>query len=177
MTKWTDDRVVKLRELAARRLSASKIAALLGGFETCADGGRSAVIGKCYRLGIDLGHSASSGGVTSAAQRRATTAFKAKQRPQKPPKPFSPDAGQSFVSRETKTIPPCQVRKFADLEANHCRWPHGDPRSKTFGFCKASRAAPGIAYCAHHMRIAYVPEQPARVPKTTGVVRSPEPVD
>ena len=47
---WTDERVVLLRELWAQGLSASQIAARLGGVS------RNAVIGKAHRLGLEGRH-------------------------------------------------------------------------------------------------------------------------
>jgi hypothetical protein len=47
---WTDERVIRLKALWADGLTASQVAAELGGFEHCMDGGRSAVIGKVHRL-------------------------------------------------------------------------------------------------------------------------------
>ena len=45
---WTDARVAELRRLASERLTATEIAAALGGVS------RRAVIGKCYRDDIPL---------------------------------------------------------------------------------------------------------------------------
>src|SRR6218665_1072362 len=60
---WTDERVEKLKRLWAEGLSASQIAAQLGGVS------RNAVIGKVHRL--SLPGRAKAGGGTSAASRPA----------------------------------------------------------------------------------------------------------
>lgn len=65
---WTDERVEKLKKLWSEGLSASQIAAQLGGVS------RNAVIGKVHRL--SLPGRAKAGGSTAAAARpkRATSA-------------------------------------------------------------------------------------------------------
>ena len=59
---WSDERVESLKKYFAEGLSASQIARRLGGFGHCTDGGRSSVIGKLLRLGLqrstDGGHQA-----------------------------------------------------------------------------------------------------------------------
>jgi GcrA cell cycle regulator len=47
---WTDERTAELKRLVAARLSASEIAKEMGGGLT-----RNSIIGKCYRLGLELG--------------------------------------------------------------------------------------------------------------------------
>ena len=49
---WTDERVELLKKLWADGLSATQVAAELGGFADYPDGGRSAVCGKVHRLGL-----------------------------------------------------------------------------------------------------------------------------
>jgi hypothetical protein len=45
----------------------------------------------------------------------------------------------------------------ADLTANSCRWPNGDPRDlKTFRYC-GETARGGGPYCERHARIAFIP--------------------
>jgi GcrA cell cycle regulator len=63
---WTDERVEKLKKLWADGLSASQIAAQLGGVS------RNAVIGKVHRL--NLPGRAKSGGQSSVRTKRATAA-------------------------------------------------------------------------------------------------------
>jgi hypothetical protein len=66
---WTDERVEKLKKLWADGLSASQIAAQLGGVS------RNAVIGKVHRL--NLPGRAKSGGQSSVRTKRATAAPRA----------------------------------------------------------------------------------------------------
>lgn len=78
---WTDERVEKLKKLWSEGLSASQIAAQLGGVS------RNAVIGKVHRL--SLPGRAKAGGTTTAARtpKRQTSAPRARTTP-----PGSPPA-------------------------------------------------------------------------------------
>lgn len=50
---WTDERINALKTHWDNGLTAMQVANALGGFEHCADGGRSAVLGKVNRLGLE----------------------------------------------------------------------------------------------------------------------------
>jgi GcrA cell cycle regulator len=57
----------------------------------------------------------------------------------------------------------CRHKKMADLEANDCRWPIGDPRHEDFHFCGAKQAA-GHPYCTEHWNQAFVPGKARQLP-------------
>ena len=154
-TGWSDDRVDMLAKLWAEGLSASQIAAALGGGVT-----RNAVIGKVHRLGL-------SG--------RAKAGGAAVQRPSKaPPAAAAVPTPESLraVAREAETrasagpaeetwaddaaIPLSQRVSILELRDSMCRWPIGDPSKPDFAFCGA-RSVTGLPYCAHHCRVAYQP--------------------
>lgn len=155
-TGWTEDRVERLAKLWGEGLSASQIAAVLGGGVT-----RNAVIGKVHRLGL-------SG--------RAKPGQAASQRPTKPrstaPAPAAATAAGSSPRRneaETRPSGPTLERwsdpletegservALVDLRDSMCRWPIGDPTRADFGFC-GGRSVTSLPYCAHHCRIAYQP--------------------
>lgn len=154
---WTDERVEVLARLWSDGLSASQIAAQLGGVT------RNAVIGKVHRLGL------SGRNKTAAAQ---------PQRPRKPARPAGPvpaspqpasvnGAGVSHVvvAREPAAeqdfleevvIPLSERVTIMELRESMCRWPLGDPTTPEFRFC-GQRATPGVPYCTHHARVAYQP--------------------
>ncbi len=44
-------------------------------------------------------------------------------------------------------------KKLADLEANDCRWPIGDPRDEDFHFCAGHKLNDG-PYCEFHSTLA-----------------------
>jgi hypothetical protein len=41
-----------------------------------------------------------------------------------------------------------------DLNQQSCRWPHGDPLSKSFRFC-GKKAHHSLPYCLEHCKLAY----------------------
>ena len=155
---WTEERVELLGRLWGEGLSASQIAAQLGGGVT-----RNAVIGKVHRLGL-------------AGRGRAGApppVRQVKPRPPSAPAPLpetvvravQPGAaaaetrvGQAVAApwAEEAAIPVSQRVSILDLRETMCRWPLGDPASPEFGFCGA-RSVTGMPYCASHCRIAYQP--------------------
>ena len=157
-TGWSDDRVELLTKLWGEGLSASQIAAALGGGVT-----RNAVIGKVHRLGL-------SGRAKPGA---ASAPRPAKPRPVGPVGPVA-DAARTLVAREPEpaarpgqpidlrwadeaaAIPESKRVSILELRDSMCRWPIGDPSKPDFGFC-GGRAVAGLPYCGHHCRIAYQP--------------------
>jgi len=151
---WTDERVERLKKLWADGLSASQIAAELGGIT------RNAVIGKVHRLGL----SARAKSPSSAAPRprkpraaahvlrvprsslRGNTAFAHAFDLELEPEPELVD----------NVIPLGQRRSLLELTEDTCRWPIGDPGSSEFYFC-GGPAMTSLPYCAYHSRIAYQP--------------------
>ena len=151
---WTDERVELLKKLWSDGLSASQIAAELGGIT------RNAVIGKVHRLGL-------SG--------RAKSASAAVPRPRKARSPahmlrlarasirgntalahaYDVEAEASPELIEN-IIPIGQRRTILELTEQTCRWPIGDPGSSDFFFC-GGNTVDGLPYCAYHARLAYQP--------------------
>lgn len=151
---WTDERVELLKKLWADGLSASQIAAELGGIT------RNAVIGKVHRLGL-------SG--------RAKSPSSAAPRPRKPRSPshmlrvsrpsvrgntalarlyeYEPEPEPEPIEN---IIPIGQRRNLLELTESTCRWPIGDPGSADFFFCGGNTVT-GLPYCAYHSRVAYQP--------------------
>lgn len=165
---WTDERVEKLKRLWAEGLSASQIAAQLGGVS------RNAVIGKVHRL--SLPGRAKAGG-------NATTARTAKRAPTTPRAPaYAPRVATRTVTRpvganmlkeeieiegiEEMEIAPSTSRNvivpisrrlaLTELTERTCKWPIGDPMKDDFHFCgcESSDSSP---YCSYHAKLAYQP--------------------
>ncbi|WP_018389077.1 GcrA family cell cycle regulator [Ancylobacter sp. FA202] len=156
---WTDERVELLKKLWSEGLSASQIAAELGGVT------RNAVIGKVHRLGL-------SG--------RAKAAASPAPRPRKPRPTATTQVMRPMVQGNTalapvvetvaqpepevaadpvaKVIPMGGGCTILDLTEFTCRWPVGDPGKGDFHYC-GSRSKTGLPYCAYHARIAYQPVQ------------------
>jgi GcrA cell cycle regulator len=160
---WTDERVELLKKLWGDGLSASQIAAEIGGVT------RNAVIGKVHRLGL------SGRGKTKAAPpqrpRKTTQAPSApapvaaapvRATPIIAPTPpaleldAEPATATVALVDDDMGVPVSERVTIMDLRESMCRWPMGDPTKPDFRFCGA-RSATGLPYCSHHSRIAYQP--------------------
>lgn len=148
---WTDDRIEKLRKLWADGLSASECARHIGGGFS-----RNAVIGKVTRLGLP-GRKVK---VRRPANDRWNTEDRRMERGDRPYKQAikvvkpKPDWRAESLP-DTPTTDIARVA-FADLDADHCRWPIGDPKQHGFGYCGCKKVE-GLPYCNAHARRAYTP--------------------
>ena len=171
---WTDERVELLKKLWAEGLSASQIAAQLGGVS------RNAVIGKVHRLKL------SGRGRPAASQQRpkktgrpaAATPAKPAQRTGNPaPRPTPMTSGANALKadfdidviavevparRSLEVVVPIS-RKLAltDLTERTCKWPIGDPLAEDFHFCGNDSGESG-PYCTYHARLAFQPASERR---------------
>ena len=150
---WTDERVELLKKLWSEGLSASQIAAELGGVT------RNAVIGKVHRLSLS-GRAKQSNATqrprraraprTPRAQRPMTignTALKIQRAPQPRRLPVADDV-----------VVPIPLRtSILALGEKTCRWPIGDPTEEDFSFC-GHAPRENTPYCEYHARIAYQPQ-------------------
>jgi GcrA cell cycle regulator len=155
---WTDERVELLKKLWSDGLSASQIAAELGGIT------RNAVIGKVHRLGLSGRAKSASVGVPRQRKARSSSMLR---------------IGRSAVRGNTalahaydveaenepelldNIIPIGQRRTLMELSEQTCRWPIGDPGNGDFFFC-GGHSVEGLPYCAYHSRIAYQPASDRR---------------
>ena len=151
---WTDERVELLKKLWSDGLSASRIAAALGGIT------RNAVIGKVHRLGLSGRAKSASAAAShhrkarssshmlrmSGASIRGNTALA---------HVYDYDA-EATLKLVENIIPIGQRRSLMELTGQTCHWPIGDPSSSDFIFCGGNTVA-GLPYCAYHCRIAYRP--------------------
>ena len=126
---WTRERIALLKRLWTDGKTATAIAVQLRM-------SKSAVLGKVFRLRLRPAKNA------TAASARRGTAILGQRRKGRPP------AAPVMTSGKT----------FFELTNNSCRWPHGQPGTKTFHFCGAPGAdlEGGRPYCERHMRRAYV---------------------
>jgi GcrA cell cycle regulator len=163
MISWTDERVELLKKLWSDGLSASQIAAELGGVT------RNAVIGKVHRLGLSGRAKAPA---PQAAQRPKKPVTATPQRPQRPmtgPTTIGATALKSEIVPVARPQPAAQPKIYSlsdaplvehasilQLTEQTCKWPVGDPGQDAFHFC-ARRSETGIPYCGYHARIAYQP--------------------
>ena len=155
---WTDDRVERLKKLWNDGLSASQIAAELGGVT------RNAVIGKVHRLGLS-GRAKSPNRTASRPKRAATTSgFNARpgraavrtQANGKKVTALTPvTAGGSPIRQELPAPEPLKL-ELTQLSEVTCKWPIGDPAKEDFYFC-GHHCKDGSPYCDFHASIAYQP--------------------
>ncbi|HEU4985709.1 MAG TPA: GcrA family cell cycle regulator [Rhizobiaceae bacterium] len=158
---WTDERVETLKKLWAEGLSASQIAAQLGGVS------RNAVIGKVHRLKLS-----SRGRATSTPPRQKKSSHSnGTVRTQRPSRPVTASIGATALQAqfdvepvarqylrpvENVVVPISRDLKLVELTERTCKWPNGDPLSEDFSFCGNDAGESG-PYCAYHSRIAYQP--------------------
>lgn len=146
---WTDERVELLKKLWADGLSASQIAAELGGIT------RNAVIGKVHRLGLS-GRAKSPS--SSAPRPRKTRSSGHMLRVSRPVMRGNTALAYDYEAEpepELVEIPMEQRKTLLQLSEKTCRWPVGDPGSTEFFFCGGeSNDSP---YCSYHSRVAYQP--------------------
>ena len=152
---WTDERVALLTKLWADGLSASQIAAELGGIT------RNAVIGKVHRLG--LSGRAKSPSSTSPRPRKARSSghMLRVSRPAMRGNTALAYDYQEEPEPELIEIPLEQRKTLLQLTEKTCHWPIGDPGSTEFFFCGGENAN-DQPYCAFHARVAYQPPSDRR---------------
>lgn len=157
---WTDERVEALKKLWAEGLSASQIAAQLGGVS------RNAVIGKVHRLKL----SARGRATAAPARQKKPTGSVVASRP-RPSRPMTSSIGATAlqvhydaepIARhhmrpvEDVVVPMSRHLKLIELSERTCKWPNGDPLAEDFSFCGNDSEESG-PYCRYHSRIAYQP--------------------
>lgn len=173
---WTDERVEKLKKLWSEGLSASQIAAQLGGVS------RNAVIGKVHRL--NLPGRAKAGGTQTAARPKRPAA--ATPRPAAfasrvaTARAVARPADSSVAKEELDAlfdaqneelpvaangnavvVPMSRRLELTQLTERTCKWPIGDPLNEDFHFC-GNESPDNSPYCTYHQRLAYQPSAERR---------------
>jgi GcrA cell cycle regulator len=153
---WTDERVELLKKLWTDGLSASQIAAELGGVT------RNAVIGKVHRLGLS-----GRGQPTSSIKRQRRThpsgVRRVRQMISVGNLALKPDAmaEAEYQPRRNVVVPiPLKLSIF-QLTEKTCKWPLGDPGQEDFHFC-GHDSLENIPYCEYHAGVAYQAPEPRR---------------
>jgi GcrA cell cycle regulator len=140
---WTRERIALLKRLWADGETATAIAARLRM-------SRSAVLGKVFRLRLRPAKKAKA--AVAASARSGTAILRRRHKRRSPikhrPKPAAPAAPAAIPAGKT----------LFELTNGSCRWPHGQPGTKTFHFCGAPGAdlEGGRPYCERHAQRAYV---------------------
>ena len=166
---WTEERIERLKALWAEGLSASQIAAELGGVT------RNAVIGKVHRLGLS-GRVKSAGSATprprkpivrqgsaSRSQPTGSSSFAVRGNVALKPVIIADTAIVALAEQaaEDVVVPMSRRVSIMELREGVCKWPLGDPMATDFVYCGADCGV-GSVYCSHHSRLAYQPTQDRR---------------
>ena len=170
---WTDERVELLKKLWSDGLSASQVAAELGGVT------RNAVIGKVHRLGLSGRAKTTTTAprtrrprnnttrparqVGGAAPTVGATALKADVKPQTAPQPKA----EKKPELDAVVVPISKRATILTLTESTCKWPIGDPGDGDFHFCGCA-SEPGSPYCKYHSEIAYQASSDRRRAKKAG---------
>lgn len=139
---WTEEKVLKLRELWTKGYTASQIAEMLG------DTSRNAVIGKAHRLNLE---------------ERAPSKSSNKSEKRYVPKTNSKNRG--YVSRKSrfkslmldKNFEPENPTSLENLTDQTCKWPAGHPDEENFYFC-GRKPEKNFSYCKLHVLYAFQPK-------------------
>lgn len=145
---WTDERVAKLSKLWADGLSASQIAAELGGVT------RNAVIGKVHRLGLSGRAKPTSSGAKRAKRTVRSSGYNTRPRSVSRSSSGSSYKSENAASVENMVAPECKKLDLVDLSEKTCKWPHGDPATDDFHFC-GNKTKEETPYCEYHGKMAY----------------------
>jgi len=167
---WTDERVELLKKFWAEGLSASQIAAKLGGVS------RNAVIGKVHRLKLSSRGRAATATPRTKKPAKTQSQTKGTQRTASftRTQPVSVGATalqQNFVTEvvaeqvlkpaKDVVVPISRHLKLVELTEQTCKWPIGDPLQEDFHFC-GNDSAENAPYCNYHSRLAFQPASDRR---------------
>jgi len=164
---WTDERVELLKKLWAEGLSASQIAAQLGGVS------RNAVIGKVHRLKLSgRGRATAAPTRQKKAVQQGTGSAKQAPRAASAARHGTSSIGATALQvqfdaepvarplarteTESVVVPISRHLRLVELTERTCKWPNGDPLSEDFHFCGNDAAESG-PYCKYHARLAFQP--------------------
>ncbi|WP_019220805.1 GcrA family cell cycle regulator [Bartonella senegalensis] len=165
---WTCERVELLKKFWSEGLSASQIAAQLGGVS------RNAVIGKVHRLKLPGRGKTAQGG--ARVQKTLVGVSPSSVRMRRTPSTVLPANASCSVGatalkmdavvedvaevdlpeKSNVVVPISRQLNLLQLSENTCRWPVGDPLSPDFHFCGAD-SGENSPYCAFHAKIAFQP--------------------
>ena len=171
IVNWTEERVERLKKLWSEGLSASQIAAQLGGVS------RNAVIGKVHRLSLP-GRAKAGGATVARSQKRPPVAAPSR------PTTFAPrtitrtvarPAGSTMLKEEIEVeafeqtevassnvvVPIFKRVPLIRLTERTCKWPLGDPLKDDFCFC-GNDSPDNSPYCTFHQKLAYQPSAERR---------------
>lgn len=148
MTVWTDEMTERLIALFRQGLSCSQIASRIGGVT------RNAVIGRLHRLGLRrkcLTLNEYSLAQKKRNARRRKNDFIFGGHPLRRTAPGESSCQPIPRSQDGPEPPSRPLVSLSELEPAMCRFPYGDPREPSFGFC--GEPNDGSPYCPEHHRL------------------------
>ena len=158
---WTEERVELLKKLWQDGLSASQIAAELGGVT------RNAVIGKVHRLGLS-GRGQPTSSIKRQRRTHSTGIRRVRQMITVGNLALKPDhlAEAEIRPRRNVVVPIARKLSIFQLTEKTCKWPIGDPGHEDFHFC-GHDSLENLPYCEYHAGVAYqAPDQRRRMRRT-----------
>jgi GcrA cell cycle regulator len=153
---WTDERVELLKKLWQDGLSASQIAAELGGVT------RNAVIGKVHRLGLS-GRGQPTSSIKRQRRTHSTGMRRVRQMITVGNLALKPDQlpDVDMRPRRNVVVPIALKLSIFQLTEKTCKWPIGDPGHDEFHFC-GHDSLDNLPYCEYHAGVAYQAPEPRR---------------
>ena len=177
--KWTDERVELLKKLWSEGLSASQIAAQLGGVS------RNAVIGKVHRLKLSgrgktttaaprskkpapapvaaprptttSSSSMSSGSASAPQPTMRATVMKTSGAAALQAEVLADAVAEPIIRHnENVVVPISRHLTLLQLTERTCKWPVGDPLHEDFHFC-GHESGESSPYCSYHSKLAFQP--------------------
>ena len=138
---WTEEKVLKLKQLWSKGHTASQIAEELG------DTTRNAVIGKAHRLNLEA---------RAPSKQSAQSSTSANRPARRGSAPTSRKAKFQSILLD-KNFEPENPKSLEELTDQTCKWPIGHPNEEKFYFC--GRKPEGeFPYCKLHVLYAFQPK-------------------